>query len=174
MANLTVTPMDRATARAITGWRYPPPYEGYTMLDDPAVVAAFLSRAERGYFQIRDGSGELLAFCCFGEEARVPGGDYHAPALDIGIGVRPDLTGRGDGMRYLGAVLAFGVAQFQPTQLRLTVASSNQRAIRLYTRAGFREVSRFLSPYGRQPFVVMGRPAHDQSGDGGVTRSTPA
>src|SRR5687767_4609680 len=101
MSDLIITPMDQAAAQAVVQWRYPPPYEIYSLSHDPLGAALFLSSADQGYFQLRDAAGELVAFCCFGEEGRVPGGDYRLPALDLGIGVRPDLTGRGEGMRYL-------------------------------------------------------------------------
>ncbi len=156
MSDLLITPLDRPAAAAVAAWRYPPPYDVYN-LEDPAAVALFLSRRERGYYQVRAGSGELLAFCCFGEEGQVPGGDYSAPALDVGLGLRPDLTGRGEGRRFLAAILAFGAARFGPQTMRLTVAAFNARAIRLYAAAGFHERQRFTSTYGAQPFIVMVR-----------------
>jgi ribosomal-protein-alanine N-acetyltransferase len=155
---LTITPMDVAAARVVVTWRYPPPHDVYNVGDE-AVAAVFLASVGSGYYQLRDRAGELAAFCCFGAEARVPGGDYAALALDIGIGVRPDLTGRGQGMRYLGAVIDFGVAQFAPELLRLTVAAFNARAIRLYERAGFRAAQRFRSSFIEREFILMTRPA---------------
>lgn len=155
MSQLTITPLDRPTAQSIATWRYPPPYESYNLADAPYTAALFVAMRERGYFQLRDERGELVAFCCFGEEARVPGGDYDEPALDVGIGVRPDLTGRGLGRRYLDAALAFGQARYTPPALRLTVAAFNTRAIRLYTGAGFRAIQHFTSTFGDQPFIVM-------------------
>jgi [ribosomal protein S18]-alanine N-acetyltransferase len=156
--DIRVSRMDRAAALAVVGWRYPPPYDFYTLSDDPAATAAFLADAESGYFQLRDGAGQLVAFCCYGEEARVPGGDYDAPALDFGIGVRPDLVGRGQGMRYLVPVLRFGATAHRPQLLRLTVAAFNQRAIRLYRRAGFQEASRFTSRFASQAYLIMTLP----------------
>jgi RimJ/RimL family protein N-acetyltransferase len=159
MSDLILTPMDQAAARAVVDWHYPPPYNLYSIGADPLGAAFFLSSVDRGYFQLRDRSGELVAFCCFGEEGRVPGGDYRAPALDLGIGVRPDLTGRGEGMRYLAPVIAFGVEQYRPPLLRLTVAAFNTRAIRLYAKAGFAEVGSFYSALAGRDFIVMTRPA---------------
>lgn len=155
MSELIVSPMEHTAALAIVTWRYPPPYDVYSMVDDPLTTAAFLCHAESGYYQLRDAGGVLVAFCCFGADAQVPGGDYAAPALDLGIGIRPDLAGRGEGMRYLGAVLAFARQRFQPPALRLTVAAFNQRAYRLYRRAGFHELQRFQSTYSGQEFIVM-------------------
>lgn len=156
MSDLLITPLDRAAAAAVATWRYPRPYDVYN-LDDSAATALFLSRRERGYYQVRERGGELLAFCCYGEEAQVPGGDYSAPALDVGLGLRPDLTGRGQGRRFLAAILAFGVERFRPQTLRLTVAAFNTRAFRLYTAAGFRERERFTSTFAGRSFIMMTR-----------------
>lgn len=155
---LQISPLSRAAALAITAWRYPPPYDSYDIADG-AVVAAFL-RAQRagGCYELRDAAGELVAFCCYGAEARVPGGDYSAPELDLGLGLRPDLTGQGQGMRYLTAVIDFARSHFGPQPLRLSVAVLNQRAIRLYTRAGFVATDSFSSPFGGERFLHMRRP----------------
>lgn len=157
-AGLRVEPMGPADARAVARWRYPPPYDIYNIADEPLELAAFLAGIA-GYYRVLDAAGELVAFCCFGAEARVPGGDYSAPALDLGLGVRPDLTGRGQGRRYLDAITGYAERSFAPPALRLTVAGFNQRAIRLYSRAGFREAQRFLTPFSGREFLIMLRPA---------------
>lgn len=157
MSELTIGPMDLEAALAVVGWRYPPPYDVYSIADSPAEAALFLAARERDYYQLRDGSGELVAFCCFGEEARVPGGDYSLPALDVGLGLRPDLTGRGHGRRILEAILAFGAARHGHATARLTVAAFNARAIRLYAGCGFAEVARFASAFGGRECIVMTR-----------------
>lgn len=146
--------MNAAAAREATGWRYPPPYDLYNLDEDPATLVAIFTDPDYGYFQIRQGD-ELVGFCCFGDEGRVRGGDYRAPALDVGIAIRPDLTGRGLGRGYFGAVLAFAEAQFQPPALRLTVAAFNARARRLYSNLGFRSIQRFSSPASGREYIVM-------------------
>lgn len=151
---LAIRAMDRDAALAIAGWRYPPPYDLYNVDGEPLALAHLLSTAD--YYCLREGT-ELVGFCCFGAEARVPGGDYSTPAVDLGLGVRPDLTGRGQGRSYLAAVTGFAERTFEPPALRLTVAAFNARAIRLYHNAGFREVQRFTSTFGGRPFLVMGR-----------------
>ena len=154
---LYLSPMEHTSALEIATWRYPPPYDFYNSLDQPASLAEYLIDPDNRFFQLQDGSGVLVGYCCFGTEAQVPGGDYSAPAIDIGIGVRPDLTGRGEGMQYLQPVLEFA-RQLAPNRpMRLSVARFNQRAIRLYTKAGFRETQRFYMLYSGREFVVMVR-----------------
>lgn len=108
------------------------------------------------------GSGQRVAgFVCFGHEAQVAGardaGLYAGEALDIGIGLRPDLTGRGLGAAFFAACVAHARVAHDPPALRLSVAAFNERAIATYRRAGFTETGRCLSPVrGRpRPFIVM-------------------
>jgi RimJ/RimL family protein N-acetyltransferase len=159
---IRITPMDADAAEGTLGWRYPPPYDIYDLDEEPALLATIFSDPAYGYFQLREGA-ELVGFCCFGEEGRVRGGNYAAPALDVGIAIRPDLTGRGLGRRYMGAILEFAEAQFQPPALRLTVAAFNARARRLYANLGFRSAQRFSSPASGRAYIVMLRPAAPRS-----------
>ena len=95
----------------------------------------------------------LIAYASFGNDGRVTGGDYTAPATDIGLGLAPALTGRGLGSIVLQAILEFAQTSFQSPAARLTVARFNQRAIRLYERAGFEPTQEFT--YERVAYWVM-------------------
>src|SRR5690348_9615324 len=103
---LAVTPTTRADAEAIVRWRYESPYDLYN--PDPGTaeedIAHFSDPANR-YFSLHGEAGELIAYVCYGEEARVPGGDYGGDALDVGCGTRPDLTGRGMGPSIIQAAV---------------------------------------------------------------------
>jgi GNAT superfamily N-acetyltransferase len=164
MDDLLITPMDAAAAEDATAWRYPPPYDVYSLDDDPALLISVFSNPVYGYFQLRE-HGELVGFCCFGDEGRVFGGDYSAPALDVGIAMRPDLTGRRLGRRYMGAVLTFAEARFYPPALRLTVALFNMRARQLYTRLGFCSAQEFVSPASGRAYLVMLRAKEGQGSE---------
>jgi RimJ/RimL family protein N-acetyltransferase len=151
--------LTEADAREVLLWRYDPPYDIYNV--DPAHlqdgIAALLDPANR-YFVATDAGGRIAGYCCFGPDARVPGGDYlGSDALDVGLGLRPDLTGQGRGAAFVRAVLLFGRERLGARRYRLAVAAFNRRAIRLYERAGFREVERFRR--GGRPddleFVLM-------------------
>jgi ribosomal-protein-alanine N-acetyltransferase len=149
-------PMDEASARTILAWRYEAPYDIYNLDLEGAdqVVGCFVEPAN-AYYTILDSKGELIAYCCFGSEGRVPGGDYESPALDIGLGVRPDLTGRGLGDAFVEAVLGFAKKQFAPSDYRVTVAEFNKRALRVWEKAGFRPLKRFERTFDGMPFVVL-------------------
>jgi ribosomal-protein-alanine N-acetyltransferase len=151
----TFEPMDNARASALLTWRYESPYDLYNLNpDDEEAKGSFLD-PRNDYHAILDDRGNLVAFCCFGLDARVPGGDYECPALDIGLGVRPDLTGQGNGHRYVESVLGFARRRFAPATFRVTIAGFNQRALRVWERAGFRPVQRFEREPDGRAFVVL-------------------
>lgn len=143
-------------ARAILNWRYDLPYDFYNADPDEVEegVRGFLE-PQNAYYSITDPQGDLVAFCCFGPDARVPGGEYEAGALDIGLGVRPDLTGRGRGHEYVSAVLDFARWEFAPAAFRVTVAGFNKRALRVWQKAGFQRVQVLSRENDGRPFVVM-------------------
>ena len=100
------------------------------------------------YHSVYDERGDLAGYFCFGEDAQVASGRrlglYEVePALDVGLGMRPDLTGRGLGEEFVHAGLRFAWETYSPPALRLTVATFNQRAIHVCERAGFEIVERF-------------------------------
>jgi [ribosomal protein S18]-alanine N-acetyltransferase len=151
-------PMDEASTYKFVAWRYEPPYDIYNLGNPPTEedIQYFLD-PQNTYHSITDESGNLLAFCSFGADGQVPGGDYSADALDIGLGVRPDLTGQGDGSLFVDAVIGFARDTFAPTVLRVTVAEFNQRALRVWEKAGFRRVQIFQRNGDSRTYIVLKR-----------------
>lgn len=152
--------MDRASAHAILTWRYAVPYDFYNpdWKGTETAVESFLNPANN-YFCLTGESDDLQAYCCFGSDAQVPGGDYEDEALDIGLGVRPDLTGQGHGHRFVLAVLDFGRRRFLPGTFRVTIAEFNRRAQRVWIGAGFQRTQSFARRGDSMPFLVLTRPA---------------
>jgi len=141
----TLKPITPSDARAISHWRYEEPYSIYDV--DPASVDALL-QPRFSYHSVYDERGDLTGYFCFGEDARVAAGKrlgvYEVePALDLGLGMRPDLTGMGLGEAFVHAGLRFAREVYSPPAFRLTVATFNRRAIRVYERAGFETVETF-------------------------------
>lgn len=143
----------------LVAWRYPPPFELYNAVDDETERLEMADPIFPYYGLV--GPGGLLGFYCFGPPTQVgapPPPEVYTPGpLDIGLGLRPSLTGRGLGLPFLRAGLAFARERFAPPGFRLTVAAFNHRAITVYERAGFRAVSTIEAPtrLGALPFVVM-------------------
>lgn len=164
-APLVIRPLMLAEALAIGAWRYPAPYAVYDGHADPETLAELLDPANPYYAVLAGPDRDLWGYFCFGPPARV-GGDrfaalYTPDALDVGLGLRPDLTGRGLGLDFLQTGLAFARERFAPARFRLTVAAFNRRALAVYERAGFRATRTFTVEDGavHREFVVMLRAA---------------
>ncbi len=99
--------------------------------------------------------GELEGYCSFGSDGQVPGGDYSAEALDLGMGIRPDLVGQGCGKQYARAVVRYGANQYKAKQLRVTIAEFNKRAQRVWEQLGFKEVEKFVKIGSGEEFTIM-------------------
>lgn len=157
---LLFSPLSSEQAQAILRWRYEPPYDIYNMrAEQEAASLEALTDPDNRYYAVTGEHGELMAYCCFGAEARVPGGNYESPALDVGMGMRPDLTGQGLGRGYLDAIGKFAARQFSPGVFRITVAAFNERALQLCQQAGFRESQRFTRGGDGLAFIVLVRSA---------------
>ncbi len=153
---LSFQPLGRKPALEILHWKYEPPYDVYNHRPEDAEddLRGMLD-PENGFFSIHAESGEVVGFCSFGRDARVPGGDYEGDALDIGLGIRPELTGRGRGAKIIGEVLKFSVGRFHPAQFRVTIAGFNARARKAWTKAGFAEVQEFNRKSDGRKFVIL-------------------
>jgi ribosomal-protein-alanine N-acetyltransferase len=161
----TFSLMDEAAARAVQGWRYAGEYAVYNMGSDgdPDDVSELLDRRSP-YYAVRAAGDELIGYFAFGTACGID--DYEPPALyrtegvlNVGLGLRPDLTGQGLGLAFVNAGLAFARRQFALVQFRLFVLPLNERAIRVYEQAGFRRVGMAMqhSPQGERPFLEMRR-----------------
>lgn len=153
---LTIKPLTADQVVAFIQWQYAGPYAMYNMSpeDEEAQIRFFLD-PQNGYFAIIDEEGSLLGFCNFGADARVPGGDYSADAVDIGMGMCPDLTGQGNGHLYAAAVFDFARINYPDQLHRVTIAEFNQRAQQLCRKVRFSQVARFVREKDGQPFVIM-------------------
>jgi ribosomal-protein-alanine N-acetyltransferase len=153
---VTFHPMDEASAREMCTWRYEPPYDFYNPEPDATDdCVRHLLAPDKAYYAITDEQETLVGYCCFGPDARVPGGDYDDTALDIGLGMHPALTGQGRGHSFFAAIVDFAQLALAPRRLRVTVAAFNRRAIRVYQEAGFERVQTFGRSGDDAPFVIM-------------------
>jgi [ribosomal protein S18]-alanine N-acetyltransferase len=142
-----VEAMTESFAAEIAEWQYEFPYEWYDTASDPRRVELFSNAVRReGLRAIVGDDGSLVGFFNFVRED---------DEVRVGLGMRPDLTGRGLAQPFIEAGLEYARSQWEPLRFRLWVASWNERALRAYRRAGFREV-RTDEP---SRFVEMERPA---------------
>ncbi|MGA8113909.1 MAG: GNAT family protein [Actinocatenispora sp.] len=166
MVAYRIEPLTEAQADQVARWRYPAPYSVY---DVGAAGAAGMLTPEYEYHGVGV-DGELVGFCCFGVDAQVPvgrtAGWYEGDGLDVGLGLRPDRTGRGEGAAFLAAVLRFAEERYGAALVRLTVASFNARARSVYEAAGFVLVGE--SPDGT--FLLLARRLDGGAGPAGDGR----
>ena len=151
---MRIVPMTAAFAADMVSWRYPAPYDLYDMAGaDPGFFASPAS----GFFALAEGD-ELIGFRSFGPDGQVPGGSYDSSALDTGGGLRPDLAGKGLGRAAISTGLEFGRREFGPEAFRVTVASFNERALRVVRSLGFRAVGSFFAVADGRSFEILVRP----------------
>ena len=146
---LTIRLASAETFAEMATWRYERPYDFYDGDVDPVL------NPER-FYEALDEDGSLVGNYYFEQK-----GD----ALEIGLGLRPDLTGRGLGLEFLLAGIEFGRRRFGLSRVILNVAAFNERAIKVYERARFRETGRHarrFDRWGDVEFVEM-----EQAADGG-------
>jgi [ribosomal protein S18]-alanine N-acetyltransferase len=163
---LTFSLMNGAEAQAILAWRYEGPYAVYNAApDDPEGLAEMLDRRSP-YYAVRDEEGRIVGFFNFGTSALIwdsgePGIYLDGRTVPVGLGLRPDLTGKGLGQAFVNAGLTFARKRFRPERFCLYVFAWNERAIRAYERTGF-ERGRILtrnSDTGKHEFLEMRRDA---------------
>jgi [ribosomal protein S18]-alanine N-acetyltransferase len=142
-------------AEEVAHWRYEPPYDFYDLASDPGDAAAMRDPADAEHYRaVLEEDGEQLdAFWWF---------DWDGDVVEVGIGLRPDVTGHGRGESFLRAQLDYAASRWQPATFRLFVTAWNERAIKLYERLDFREVgleTRRFELVGEHEFLRMERPA---------------
>ena len=135
---LRIELMDQSSADEVASWHYDGDYTFYDFSSDQEDLEELLDpnlRAKK-MFTARNSTGELVGFFSFNEIEH---------GLDLGLGFRPDLTGRGLGKDFVNTGLEFAKSRFSPDVIQLRVAAFNKRAIKVYERVGFIEVELFLN-----------------------------
>lgn len=128
-------PITAEGAREYLGWQYEPPYDFYNIapkLWEREIKAMLQPAPGDCYYAVHCG-GKMAG--CFELHCR-------GKTVEIGVALRPDLTGKGNGRAFLACVLAQAQQLFLPEQFALHVAAWNGRARRLYQAAGFQEAGR--------------------------------
>lgn len=143
----------------ISNWTYEEPYSMYSFDGSDACRNEFLNGS---CFSAVDEADRLIGYYCFGESARVPAGEQFGAyedkdVLDIGLGMYPGLCGKRVGLNFFIKGIEYAEEKLSRKAFRLTVASFNKRAIKVYERAGFKKVSSFkrISEFGETEFDVM-------------------
>ena len=152
---LAMRPFTDIEAAEAALWVYEPPFDLYN--SDPSNPDSFLRIDDDGfgYYALADAADEVVGFCCYGVEARVPPQMPEDGTVDLGGGVRPDRVSVGIATATLPAVMNFAL-RWEPRKFRVAVAAFNDRSIRLCRAAGF-EVAGSFSSRGDRDFLELVR-----------------
>lgn len=136
----------------ILRWKYEVPYDLYNnILSGEAIL-----ELTRNSYKAILADEKVVGFFCTGEDAQVPlGHEFGAYAddfIDIGLGMKPELTGKGLGSSFFDYVLD-EIQRETSKCIRLTVADFNTRAIHLYEKFNFVKKQEFLR--NDMKFIVM-------------------
>lgn len=156
---LNIKQMNYDEAKQISKWVYNEPYSLYSMDETDECINELL---DGDYFSASDRENNLIGYYCFNESAQVPAGKAFGvydskDIINVGLGMKPDLCGEGLGVNFLNNGLDFARNHLGVKGFRLTVASFNKRAIKVYEEVGFKKVSFFerISDIGKTEFWVM-------------------
>ena len=157
-------PLTPADVEALLAWHYEPPYETYDPGGTPEDAAEMRAAADSPtWFAVEDpDDGDLIAFVEY-----IPAEDE----VEIGLGLRPDLTGRGIGQTFAQAVVDDARARWPTAHVWLDVFPWNDRAITVYERLGFVRGDVYLRRFEggvEHNFLRMDLP--DQAGEASSAR----
>lgn len=157
MMNLEFVPISRAQAVECVRWRYEAPYDLYNLSEDARKIELEAMLDQKNMCFAVSAGGEFIGVRSFGDDGKVEGGDYDDEYQDTGGALKPEMTSKGLGEEVLRAGLQFGARRFGFFKYRVTVASFNERALKVCQRVGFVERQRFSRASDDQEFVVLTR-----------------
>ena len=153
---MKVMEMDEEKMVDILRWHYEKPYDFYNNEETAEARAELLNGT---YHAVVDEEGQVFGFFCTGTSAQVPAGKeygvYDEDCIDMGLGMHPERTGKGTGHPFCSFILEQIEARHPGKPVRLTVASFNRRAIRLYEKLGFVRQHAFSTD--ASDFITMSR-----------------
>lgn len=134
----TPHPLTEPHKQAICQWQYENEYAVYNLPPYEAMQKArsgFANPERADNYLGWSKDGELIAYTNFSEKT---------DGIYLGIGVRPDLCGKGCGQKIIRSAAKIAQERYKNKPICLEVRTWNQRAIRCYEHAGFRIVT---APY---------------------------
>jgi [ribosomal protein S18]-alanine N-acetyltransferase len=131
-------------------WTYDGIYSFYDNTIQEEKIIGFLDSIDtENYYSVLDQQGELIGNCEFfhvGEET-----------MAVGVQMKPSLTGKGHGEGFIQSIIEQGRKIIGYDHLELAVADFNQRAIKVYEKAGFTRKGTFKNTIREveYQFIIM-------------------
>lgn len=144
--------MNKGYAEEIAKWRYDGIYAFYDMDQDREDLGELLDPAnwENRYFAALNENRELAGYFIY---------EFPDGIMRIGLGLKPQLTGKGLGKEFVLQGIGFGVKHFsyKNDSIDLLVAAFNKRAIKVYEKIGFTRIKNFIQETneGQYEFIRM-------------------
>lgn len=148
-----IQPLTQSHALEIANaWKYEGIYSFYDMTADVEDYEEFVDEERRNqndHYEVLESHEVIGFFCVFQENT----------SIEIGLGMRPDVCGKGKGKRFVEQILEFIGRAYSFDQLVVNVASFNQRAIKVYRACGFEdsEITQRHTNGGVYEFLTMVR-----------------
>jgi ribosomal-protein-alanine N-acetyltransferase len=118
-------------------WKYAGEYSFYDITADDEDYAEFIDekRRKENYFEVYE-NDQLIGFFSIEHNQK-------EKVIDLGVGMKPEWTGKGKGQPFLESILPFIKQSYEIDTVTLAVATFNKRAITVYERLGFERIEIF-------------------------------
>lgn len=140
-------------AKEISQWRYEEPYSVYNYIDWNTMFTlgwgiTQKEKREKEFLAVVNERKELFGYIRLVEKR---------DGIIIGIGLRPDLCGKGIGQQVMMLLKEERMKRYGNKKIILEVRSFNSRAINCYKKVGFTETDRYIrnTPKGEAEFIKM-------------------
>lgn len=159
MDNIQIRLMNQREAIEIADeWKYPQPYDFYDMTVDREDYEEIIDPVSRGkhYYSVLKNHNLIGFFGVFPKES----GENEN---ELGLGLKPDLTGKGLGKNFVTTILQYIKEEHSYVKVWLSVADFNQRAIKLYEQVEFNYIGEKVQETngGKYNFIEMSNFSED-------------
>jgi len=123
-------------ARDIATWKYEGIYSFYDndKTEAKKQLASNIHNDEES-LAMYDEKEQLIGNCSF---------SIDEDEFELGVQMRPSLTGKGMGTETVKTILDFGREKYKFNSIKLLVAKFNKRAIRVYEKLEFKKIDEFV------------------------------
>ncbi|MFD1737450.1 GNAT family N-acetyltransferase [Bacillus salitolerans] len=134
-------------------WTYEGVYSFYDNNIQAEKINGFLQSINTdNFFSVIDHQGELIGNCEFFNV-----GEAQEEVIAVGVQMKPSMTGKGNGLRFIQAIIEQGRELIGYNHLELAVVEFNKRAIKTYEKAGFKRKGNFQNRIRGEnyKFIIM-------------------
>jgi [ribosomal protein S18]-alanine N-acetyltransferase len=120
-------------------WTFDGVYSFYDNNIQEEKINGFLESVDSdNYYSVINDQGNLIGNCEFFNVGESP-----EEVIAVGVQMKPSLTGKGNGLRFIQAIIELGRELLGYDHLELAVVDFNKRAIKVYEKAGFNTKGNF-------------------------------